>query len=92
MLKILVPVDGSRNAVHAVRHVIAEYRKHPSFEVHLLNVQMPFSRHVAQFVHVVSSGPAGEEPPRAHAPRIVYAPQPNLPGSFYNKKADRSGG
>ena len=49
MLKILVPVDDSRNARHAVRHVIAEFRKSPSFEVHLLNVQAPFSRHVAQF-------------------------------------------
>ena len=50
MLKILVPVDGSSNAQHAVRHVIAEYRRHPGFEVHLLNVQAPFSRHVSQFV------------------------------------------
>jgi len=50
MQKILVPVDGSRNALHAVRHVIAEYRRHPGFEVHLLNVQAPFSRHVARFV------------------------------------------
>jgi YjbE family integral membrane protein len=50
MLKILVPVDGSRNALHAVRHVIAEYHRHPGFEVHLLNVQAPFSRHVSQFV------------------------------------------
>jgi len=50
MLKILVPVDGSRNAHYAVRHVISEYRRHPGFEVHLLNVQAPFSRHVSQFV------------------------------------------
>lgn len=50
MLKILVPVDASRNAQHAVRHVISEYRRHPGFEVHLLNVQAPFSRHVSQFV------------------------------------------
>jgi YjbE family integral membrane protein len=50
MLKVLVPVDGSRNARDAVRHVIREFRKSPSFEVHLLNVQAPFSRHVAQFV------------------------------------------
>jgi len=49
MLKILVPVDDSRNAKYAVRHVIAEFRKNPAFEVHLLNVQAPFSRHVAQF-------------------------------------------
>ena len=50
MLKVLVPVDASRNAQHAVRHVIREFRKSPTFEVHLLNVQAPFSRHVAQFV------------------------------------------
>jgi nucleotide-binding universal stress UspA family protein len=50
MLKILVPIDGSRNAQYAIRHVIDEYRKHPGFEVHLLNVQAPFSRHVAQFI------------------------------------------
>lgn len=49
MLKILVPVDGSRNAQHAVRHVIAEFRKNPGFEVHLLNVQTPFSKHIARF-------------------------------------------
>jgi nucleotide-binding universal stress UspA family protein len=49
MLKILVPVDDSSNAQYAVRHVIAEFRKNPAFEVHLLNVQAPFSRHVAQF-------------------------------------------
>jgi len=50
MLKVLVPVDASRNAQHAVTHVIREFRKNPTFEVHLLNVQAPFSRHVAQFV------------------------------------------
>ena len=50
MLKILVPVDGSRNARHAVAHVVEQHRKHPGFEVHLLNVQTPFSKHVAQFV------------------------------------------
>ena len=49
MFKILVPVDDTRNAKHAVRHVIGEFRKNPAFEVHLLNVQAPFSRHVAQF-------------------------------------------
>ncbi len=50
MEKILVPVDGSRNAQHAVRHVIGEFRKNSRLEVHLLNVQTPFSKHVGQFV------------------------------------------
>ena len=50
MLRILVPVDGSRNSLHAVRHVVSEYQRDHQLEVHLLNVQRPFSRHVARFV------------------------------------------
>jgi len=50
MEKVLVPVDGSHNAHHAVRHVINEFHKNRLMEVHLLNVQTPFSKHVAQFV------------------------------------------
>ena len=50
MLKLLVPVDGSPNSQHAVRHVIRQFTKNPALEVHLLNVQAPFSKHIAQFV------------------------------------------
>lgn len=50
MEKVLVPVDGSRNAHHAVRHVINEFRQNGRMEVHLLNVQTPLSKHVAQFI------------------------------------------
>ena len=50
MLKILVPVDGSPNSQHAVRHVIRQFTKNPALEVHLLNVQAPFSKHIAEFV------------------------------------------
>ena len=49
MLKVLVPVDGSPNSLHAVRRVINEFSKNRTMEVHLLNVQAPFSRHIAQF-------------------------------------------
>ena len=49
MLKVLIPVDGSPNSQHAVRHIMGEFRKRPAMEVHLLNVQAPFSRHIAQF-------------------------------------------
>ncbi|HTT11087.1 MAG TPA: universal stress protein [Burkholderiaceae bacterium] len=38
------------NALQAVRHVVDEYRRHHELEVHLLNVQRPFPRHVARFV------------------------------------------
>jgi len=49
MLKVLVPVDNSRNSQHAVRHVVIEYTRNRGMEVHLLNVQAPFSRNIAQF-------------------------------------------
>jgi nucleotide-binding universal stress UspA family protein len=49
MLQVLVPVDGTPNSRHAVRHVIREFAKNPAIEIHLLNVQAPFSRHVALF-------------------------------------------
>ncbi len=49
MRKILVPVDDSANSERAVRHIISEYRENPALEVHLLNVQAPFPRHISQF-------------------------------------------
>ena len=50
MLKILLPVDGSRNCQFAVKHVIKEFMNNTAMEIHLLNVQTPFSRDVARFV------------------------------------------
>ena len=50
MLKILVPVDGSANALRAVRHAIGEYQRNHALELHLLNVQPPLSRHIARFI------------------------------------------
>ncbi|MSQ53162.1 MAG: hypothetical protein EXR28_14895 [Betaproteobacteria bacterium] len=46
---VLVPIDGSTNAVRAVRHVIDHFKRKSTVEVHLLNVQTPFSRHIALF-------------------------------------------
>jgi nucleotide-binding universal stress UspA family protein len=50
MLKVLIPVDGSSNALRAVRHAIAEYQRHHELELHLLNVQPRLSRDIARFV------------------------------------------
>lgn len=49
MKRILVPVDRSRNSLLALDQAIADSRAAP-VEVHLVNVQPAFSRHVAQFV------------------------------------------
>ena len=53
MPRVLVPVDGSPNSEFAVRHAATEYLKNSQnnpLEVHLLNVQHPLSRHIAQFL------------------------------------------
>lgn len=50
MLKVLVPVDGSRNSHFAVRHIINRFRNSAGMDIHLLNIQPPFSRHIATFV------------------------------------------
>ena len=50
MLKVLVPVDGSPNALLAVRSAISEYQRHHELELHLLNVQPRLSHHIARVV------------------------------------------
>ena len=50
MLKILIPVDGSSNCQFAVKHVIREFMNNTAMEIHLLNVQPPFSSYIARFV------------------------------------------
>jgi nucleotide-binding universal stress UspA family protein len=50
MLKVLIAVDGSRNCQFAMKHVIKQFMNNTAMEIHLLHVQSPFSRHIAQFV------------------------------------------
>ncbi len=50
MLRILIPVDGSRNCQFAVKHVIREFMNNKAMEIHLLNVQPPFNRDISSFV------------------------------------------
>ena len=50
MLKALVPVDGSSNALCAVRHVIKLVEDREPLEIHLLNVRPPITGDVTAFV------------------------------------------
>jgi Ca2+-transporting ATPase len=50
MKKVLIPVDNSGHCLVAVKQVINEFMKDTAMEIHLLNVQAPFSRDVSQFV------------------------------------------
>src|SRR4030095_15010031 len=49
MRKILIPVGGTRNDRFAVQHVIKRFMNDTAIEVHLVNVQVPFSAYVATF-------------------------------------------
>jgi Ca2+-transporting ATPase len=50
MLKVLVPVDGSRNCEFAARQVVKEFMNNTAMEIHLLNVQPPFSSYITRFL------------------------------------------
>ena len=49
MSRVLLPSDGSANSQYGVRHVISEFMKSRDLEIHVLNVQPPFSKHVGRF-------------------------------------------
>ncbi|HEX2115304.1 MAG TPA: universal stress protein [Alphaproteobacteria bacterium] len=50
MFRVLVPVDGSDNAVRALERAVALVRDRKPFELHLLNVQPSLSGDVTTFV------------------------------------------
>lgn len=49
MSRILVPCDGSPNSLYGVRHAVKEFLKNRELDIHVLNVQRPFSSRVARF-------------------------------------------
>ena len=50
MATLLLPCDGTSNALLAVRHAVDAFRRGDVLMVHLLNVQPPFSAYVARHV------------------------------------------
>ena len=53
MKKVLIPIDGSDCALRAVALVIAKrsrYARPEDIEIHLVNVQAPFSHDVSRFI------------------------------------------
>ncbi|HYI88060.1 MAG TPA: HAD-IC family P-type ATPase [Burkholderiales bacterium] len=50
MLKVLIPVHGSRNCEFAVRHVVRQFMNNTAMEIHLLNVQPALSSYITRFL------------------------------------------
>ena len=54
MNKVLLPIDGSECALRGVALVIAKrslYAKPENLDIHLVNVQAPFSHDVSRFIN-----------------------------------------
>jgi nucleotide-binding universal stress UspA family protein len=91
MQRILVPVDGSRNAEYALRQVVNSYLADPALEVHLLNVQAPFSRRVAQFVRKKTRDDFHrEQADKALAPARALLERHGVPHSAHVKLGDKA--
>lgn len=50
MATLLLPCDGTSNAMLAVRHAVGAFRHGDVLMIHLLNVQPPFSAYVARHI------------------------------------------
>lgn len=49
-MKVLVPVAASHSSQYAVQQIVRRFMNDSSMEVHLLNVQQPFSHYVSRFL------------------------------------------
>lgn len=49
LTKVLIPVDGSPNALRAVHHVASQFAAGVPLEVHLLTVSVPLPQRIARF-------------------------------------------
>ena len=91
MRKVLIPVDRSKNSQYAVRHAMAEFVGNTALEIHLVNVQPPFSRHVAQFAsrrNLAAFHMA--EAQRALAPCIAMLELMNVPHNVHVQVGERA--
>ena len=90
MKRILIPVDGSPNAQFAVRQVVNEFMQDSAMEIHLLNVQPWFSRHVARFVSARDlKAWHSEHAEAALAPARRLLEQHGIPHTAHHKRGER---
>jgi nucleotide-binding universal stress UspA family protein len=91
MLKILVPVAGTRNDRFAVQDVIKRFMNNSAMEVHLLNVQTPFSADIAHFTSRKSRHDYHrEQADRALAPAMAMLDKFSIPYAVHREVGDRA--
>jgi len=90
--RILIPVDGSKNAEFAVRHVIAEFLQDTAREVHLLHVRPPLTQHAARFISRTNREAwHRNEAEKALAPARALLTQHGVPHAAAFKIGDTAG-
>ena len=91
MLKLLLPVGGTRNDRFAVQYVIKRFMNDTTMEVHLLNVQMPFSSYVARFTSRKSRQDYHrEQAEKALAPAREMLDRHSIPYAVHVEIGDRA--
>ena len=89
MLRVLIPIDGSRNSQFAVKHVIKQFMCNTAMEVHLLNVQHPFSRDIGRFISRKSLHDYHrDQSEKVLAPVRQMLDQHGIPYSVHNEVGD----
>ena len=91
MLKVLLPVGGTRNDRFAVQYVVNRFMNDTALEVHLLNVQVPFSRYVARFTSRASrQAYHREQAEKALAPARAMLDRHSIPYAVHVQTGDRA--
>ena len=91
MLKVLIPVGGTANDRFAVQQVIKRFVNDSAMEIHLLNVQVPFSAHVAQFTSRQSRRDFHRERAEAAlAPAKEMLDKYSIPYAVHTRVGDRA--
>ena len=91
MTRILIPVGGSSNDRFAAQAVIKRFVNDSAMEVHLVNVQRPFSSYVAQFTSRASrTDYHREQAEKALAPIKEMLDKFSVPYAVHEEIGDRA--
>ncbi len=91
MPRILLPVAGTHNDHAAVQCVIKRFMNDTALEVHLLNVQTPFSADIAQFTNAKSrQAHHHERSETALAPARALLDRFGIPYAVHTAVGDRA--